>query len=36
MAAAHKGLGNRCAPTPIKQYVLERLYGVKRMNGGFV
>lgn len=25
-----------CAPTPIKQYALERTYGIKRMNGGFV
>lgn len=25
-----------CAPAPIKQYALERMYGIKRMNGGFV
>ena len=25
-----------CAPTPVKQYAIERTYGVKRMNGGFV
>lgn len=25
-----------CATTPVKQYVLERRFGVKRMNSGFV
>lgn len=25
-----------CTPTPVKQYALERIYSVKRMNGGFV
>lgn len=25
-----------CAAAPVKHYVLERRFGVKRMNGGFV
>lgn len=24
------------APTPVKQYVLERQFGIRRRNGGFV
>jgi len=24
------------APTPVKAYVLERKFGVRRVNGGFV